>query len=244
MESPSLRDRMELLENAESQMTIGMTFSESGYHRVEATIEVQDDLAIDNRAVWSVMALGQIPTLILDPTLHDRKRLPQSEFLQAALGRSMMNPTTTPVSLVSRGSKPDKLNDDHFRSASIVVLANVNQLKPARIRQLKEWVGGGGILVIFAGEDVDPDWYNRELGNWETTTAEVQKGSQRFLPYRFSDRPQQVNADDFGMKIRREQFQHPSVRFLNEFEPARWRASKSDRGGVFDPAKETKSTPH
>jgi len=55
------------------------------------------------------------------------------------------------------------LNAEILRQAHVVVLANCGALKPAQMNQLCDFVHGGGGLLIFPGDKVNPDVYNKQL---------------------------------------------------------------------------------
>jgi hypothetical protein len=53
---------------------------------------------------------------------------------------------------------PDKLS-----RADVVILANCGALQPGQFQALRDFVNGGGGLLIFPGDKVNPDRYNREF---------------------------------------------------------------------------------
>jgi len=203
--------------NAETQLALGMSFNEAGSHRVEAKLESDDAIAIDNLASWSVLALNTIPVLIVDPNLKDRKQTPESEFLNAALA-PFSNATEQRSNLfrVSRVS-PDELSPDKVGLHKVIILANVAKLNDSVVGPLTDHVRAGGILAVFAGDRIDPDWYNKRLGTIEFKNGDVTPSiEQRCLPFLFDKKPQSIASNEDGVKLLRENFQHPAVSFLND----------------------------
>lgn len=203
--------------NAETQLAMAMSFTEAGSHRVEVKLEVDDAITIDNRASWSVLVLSAIPVLIVDPALNDRKQIPESEFLSAALA-PFSDATEQPSNLfrVSRVS-PEELSGDKLGEYRVIILANVSKLSDSVVVPLSEHVRSGGILTVFAGDRMDPDWYNKRLGGIvRKKDASTPSIEQRCLPFLFDSKPQRIASNEDGMKLRREHFQHSAVNFLND----------------------------
>ena len=55
------------------------------------------------------------------------------------------------------------LNADILQQAHVVVLANCGALKAPQLNQLCDFVYGGGGLLIFPGDKVNPDVYNTQF---------------------------------------------------------------------------------
>ncbi len=203
--------------NAETQLALGMSFTEAGSHRVEAKLEIDDAIATDNLASWSILALNTIPVLVVDPTLKDRKQTPESEFLNAAL--APFSDTAEQRSNLFRVSRvsPDELSPDKVGLYKVIILANVARLNDSAVVPLMDHVRMGGILAIFAGDRIDPDWYNKRFGSTVFKNDESTPGvEQRCLPFLFDKTPQSIASNENGIKLRRENFQHPAVSFLND----------------------------
>lgn len=57
----------------------------------------------------------------------------------------------------------DKLNAEALRDAGVVILANCGALNEAHYKLLREFVAAGGGLIIFPGDKVNPDAYNKQF---------------------------------------------------------------------------------
>ncbi len=65
---------------AETQAVFWFEFKEPSSHKVVAKIDVDEPVTGDNQAAWSVVSIGAIPVLVVDPTLNDQSRLAESEI--------------------------------------------------------------------------------------------------------------------------------------------------------------------
>lgn len=210
---------LDIASQAETQISFGMLFSEARSHRIKAMIETNESLTEDNEAHWSVHAIGTIPVLIVDSKLKDKKGMPESEFLQAAL-EPFSDSTSDPPNLyhVTRVS-PEELTIDKIRDHKIIVLANVPKLNDSMVEPLIERIRTGSILAIFTGDQMDTAWYNSHLGSLTPNKARSPGQEPQtffFLPFLYDDKPQSRNKESQGLKLRREIFQPASVHFLNE----------------------------
>ena len=55
------------------------------------------------------------------------------------------------------------LNPENLRDASVVMLADCGQLNQTHFTWLRDYVHGGGGLLLFPGERVNPDFYNQQF---------------------------------------------------------------------------------
>jgi Aerotolerance regulator N-terminal len=199
---PMVSKNMGIPAQAESQAVFNLTFPESGSRRIVARIEIADDLITDNEAPWSVLSIGAVPVLIVDPTLGDGTERADSDFLQIALA-----PFTGSVNLKEDlfemvRTSPDKLTPDSILKARIIILCDVPELPEALTKSIMDRIQDGGILLGFAGERLMPAWYNDHL----------------FIDskYQLADKPSKGATNNAGQKLRREINQHPAFRFLND----------------------------
>ena len=65
--------------------------------------------------------------------------------------------------ITSRVILPAQLTQDHLGQARVVVLANDERLTEQQAHWVNEFVRDGGGLLIFLGDRVNVDWYNRSL---------------------------------------------------------------------------------
>ncbi|MDE2682074.1 MAG: BatA domain-containing protein [Verrucomicrobiota bacterium] len=136
-------------------------FTKVGYHSVRASFDQPerfDSLEADNQNLLVVRAVREVRVLLVDGDTEARDpREHESYFLKLALApvadHYVKVDTTTPA-----GFARNVLN----RYAA-VALANVERLTPSQISALKGFLRQGGGLLVYPGDRVDVDFYNKEL---------------------------------------------------------------------------------
>ena len=181
-------------------------FKRSGSHVVEVEIAADDQLQTDNRYAAAVPVLEQIEVLLVDGAPSSEPLKSETDFLAVALtpftfGRVKLSDLIE-TRLVSAG----KLTEEAISDARVVILANVPKLSDAQVKLLVDYVEGGGSLLIFVGNKIDIDWYNRSLFS----------GAASLLPMRIGalggGQPEQKKSS----RIVAEHFDHPALEVFND----------------------------
>ena len=146
----------------DSQVLFSHTFEEAGSHYVEITTAA-DSLKADNTFVKSLEVWDEVPVLVVDGDPSEDPLDGEAAFLELALqpfgaaGGQLTDLITSQV--VNRWG----LNEQNLKEKRVVILANVEQLDGNQLRRLTKFVEAGGGLIIFPGDKVKLDWYQREL---------------------------------------------------------------------------------
>ncbi|MFO0945745.1 MAG: BatA domain-containing protein [Planctomycetota bacterium] len=140
--------------NAVANTTISLEVAEPGQHQVTISLP-EDALARDNTAYVFVDLPERLPVLIIDGS-KDRE---DSAFLSLAL--SPGGAVRTGLATVVHG--PEYLAGGSLDGFRVVYLLNVPRLEVPAINALKDFVGRGGGLAIFLGDQVSIDDYNSRL---------------------------------------------------------------------------------
>ena len=133
-------------------------FQEPGLHHVSLRLPA-DDLAGDNQR-WDVVNVRENLHLVLvdgEPSAEPFQG--ETDFLGLALSLAIGE---------SRAFQVEILTDAEWAAAptsdpDLVVLANVASLNPAQVDRLRKLVESGAGLIVFPGDQIDPDNYNRQL---------------------------------------------------------------------------------
>jgi hypothetical protein len=133
-------------------------FQEPGLHHVSLRLAA-DDLAGDNQR-WDVVNVRDNLHLVLvdgEPSAEPFQG--ETDFLGLALSLAIGE---------SRAFQVEILTDAEWAAAptsdpDLVVLANVASLNPAQVDRLRKLVESGAGLIVFPGDQIDPDNYNRQL---------------------------------------------------------------------------------
>jgi uncharacterized membrane protein len=136
---------------------IQVYFPQPGKHVVQATLP-EDPVEADNRR-WCVIDLPEGErTLIIDGTDEQQ----HAYYLEAAF---------RPLEKSNTGVRPDVQTKAFLRDAtpetlaaySSIYLLDVDRIEPKGVEALEKYVRSGGGLAIFAGPNMNIDFYNRML---------------------------------------------------------------------------------
>ncbi|MDA0839345.1 MAG: BatA domain-containing protein [Planctomycetota bacterium] len=127
----------------------------------QITIESQDGLQIDNSYYFSVSAEDAIRVLCVEDWEAPKPFLQATYYLQRALVPKLETEKASAgyiqVKLITR----EMLESVDLRKFQVVVLANVSAFPPTAVDRLDAFVRNGGGLIVFAGDQLDPEFYNQ-----------------------------------------------------------------------------------
>jgi hypothetical protein len=153
-------------------VTLTGRFEKAGLHVLTAKV-AQDDLEGDNRYDQVIPVRDQVNILVVDGNYHEKeKEADQSSsffLMHALLLRESeqiaykYNPRVVPSRLAS---------PDHLKNQDICILVNcalqgkpgADALQGAFVEALEPFVRKGHGLIVFSGDNVQPEPYNRLLG--------------------------------------------------------------------------------
>lgn len=130
---------------------------EAGVWQVTVGVDVEDDLAVDNRRGIALNISEPYPVLILEPGAKGQRRTQPSYFLHTALDQTRAVAT----SLVKFDASIEYLHDGAMNSIKpgykMIVVADAGGIQPTQIDRLEKAVRGGASLLAFAGNAVRPE---------------------------------------------------------------------------------------
>jgi len=146
-------------------------FSTQGAHTLEARVVVTRDdvLADDNCRYLALDVRDATPVLVIDGRPGSTLLSGQAGFLATALsplqtqrGLDASSPRGDPASPVAaRVVSLGELGAEDWSRYDVIALCNVSRLSGERWAQLEAFVTAGGGLLVFAGDMLDADNYNR-----------------------------------------------------------------------------------
>ncbi len=144
--------------NQSLRVPLVVTFTEPGPHHLEFRLP-DDALAGDNRRHVLVQVQQTVDMVLVDGEPATEPLGGATDFLALAL--TLAGTTTEPF-------RVEVLSDTEWASSSrgqpdLIVLANVPQLNVDQAATLERWVTDGTGLVVFVGDQIDPDNYNQLL---------------------------------------------------------------------------------
>jgi hypothetical protein len=133
-------------------------FQEPGLHHVSLRLPA-DDLPGDNQR-WDVVHVRENLYLqLVDGEPSAEPFQGETDFLGLALSLAVGESRAFQVEILTDAEWAASAKSD----PDLVVLANVASLSPPQTGQLRKLVESGAGLIVFPGDQVDPDNYNRQL---------------------------------------------------------------------------------
>jgi hypothetical protein len=122
-------------------------------------IEVDDELAFDNRRYTAVNVAPAWNVLVVDGQPHESDVLAETYFLQTALrlapeGKQYEGSPYEPTVVAAEAGVPSDLDP-----YALVILANLSEISATGAEALAAYVESGGGLLIFTGENVTAQGY-------------------------------------------------------------------------------------
>jgi hypothetical protein len=145
---------------------------EVGVHPVTVAIEHADALMEDNRRSMAVDVIREIDVLLVNGQPGSAPLEGETDYLAVALSPYAFGgddqPDAVRTTVIQAGQIEQQLTE---RQPDVVVMANVDALSQQARRDVSQFVLQGGSLVVFDGQQLDPDAYNEpwacDQGSWQ-----------------------------------------------------------------------------
>lgn len=168
---PSESARVDVQPGGETPITFTHIFDASGVHTAVVRLAA-DRLRIDDSAYLSLRVRSAVRVLILNGHADPNPRRDSGLFLRVAMRPPLAGPGSEETALEPVVVNGNSLTGSDLRTYDVIVLSNVAMLNEADRRSLARFVQAGGGVLIFPGDRVEPNLYNRDLFD----------GSPRLLP--------------------------------------------------------------
>jgi hypothetical protein len=145
----------------DQQAAFTYTFSAPGDHLVEVKID-DDPLKLDNHRWLAVPVRENLNVLLIDGHFKPEPFQAETDYLAQALSPaadSEGSPSVIHTEVVSES----QLSRRDLSPFDAVVLCNIAQFTEAEVAALEDYLKQGGGVVVFGGDQVVPDNYNRML---------------------------------------------------------------------------------
>ena len=203
---PDSASQANLQPEAASQVLFSCHFETPGSHVVEIEAAVDDRLATDNFCAASVTVLERIEVLLVDGAPSSKPLESETDFLAVALTPYTFGRAKLTDLLETRTIDARQFAEDVIADARVVVLANVPRLKDEQVAALVSYVRAGGSLLVFLGNKVDLNWYNKTLHS----------GADALLPLPLASLAGNVDNEHQGVRIVAQHFEHPALELFND----------------------------
>lgn len=155
-----LDEEVEIEADAVKEVKFMVAFTNPGMNHVSATV-APDAMAYDDERHLAIRVFEPCKILLIKPDVSPgQKENREDIFVKFALNplnRSKDNNFT----VESRSSS--ELKTLAIKNYSAVFLINQRHFEPDLIKRLSEYLLGGGNLITFLGDRVEPEWYNKNL---------------------------------------------------------------------------------
>jgi hypothetical protein len=141
------------------QVLFNHAFDAPGSHVIEVAIDA-DPLKADNVGMASIPVWDRVPVLLVDGSPSPEPLMNETGFLEIALRPFGAVKSDLADLIATRTIAAPQLDAASLAEQRVVVLANVNQLADPQLKALEDFVRDGGGLLIFAGDRINPAWYN------------------------------------------------------------------------------------
>lgn len=198
--------RLSLGANQETQAIFNIAFDRAGTHVVEINAGV-DSINADNRLLKVISVREQLPVLIAEGTTASRPLEGDGAFLELALQPFSQSRSQLKDLVVTNVLLHYQLDQWRLRNSKVCIMANVPKIDTGRLEQLKNFVQQGGGLIVFPGNFIDPQWYNREFFD----------SGNGLLPRQIlALEGKAVGPDSTSQGISTQFFNHPAMAFFND----------------------------
>ena len=141
--------------------------TEGGAHVLSVSLVDDEKLKVDNTRLRVIEVASELKVLIVEGERGAGQLSGSGAFLDLALApKREIGPggTIRSDSYVAPELIGDlELNNKVFTDYRAVILADVASVTASQADQIQKFVAGGGTLMVFLGEQVNPDAYNRVL---------------------------------------------------------------------------------
>ena len=186
-------------------------FEEVGSHVVSVELSVIDDLPNDNYRSASVNVIDRVGALLIDGDPSKEWLRGETDFLKLALTPFMEAETKKVVEtkdlIDARVLNAQSFNPNNdLKDQSLVILANVEKLSKESTESIEGFIREGGGLWICAGDQMDLNWYNQELGS----------SGAGILPMPIIAEKKKVTQNNIRSRIVSSFFDHPALSLFND----------------------------
>lgn len=142
-------------------VTFYQTFTTPGDHLIEVRID-DDPLTLDNRRWLAVPVRESLGVLLVDGDFKSAPFQAETDYLAQALSpaaTSAGSPSVIRAEVVAES----QLSRRELAPYDAVVLCNIAQFTGAEVAALDDYLKQGGGVIVFGGDQVVPENYNRLL---------------------------------------------------------------------------------
>jgi hypothetical protein len=149
-----------------TNLVLALPNLDPGWHAIEARLRGRDDFGADDIRYAVAHRPEPIRVVLVETRTSKRSYEEATFFVGAALDPGANGAAAGSLFQVEKMS-PDEMSRvrrDANSRTDLLILPGMRQLPSGAGHHLEQFVGNGGALLLFLGEDVSAAHYNRELG--------------------------------------------------------------------------------
>ncbi len=159
------RQQVDLADASETVVTLTGDFEATGTRRGRVTVS-GDNFPVDNNYYFTVDVARKIRVLLVNGEASSNWYDDEGHWF----GLAVSSAEVSPFSLDS--VEPGQLTADVLARHDVAALLNVGTLSNTQARDLIEYTRNGGSLLIAPGDRVEPEQFNRQLGELSPATLQ------------------------------------------------------------------------
>jgi len=206
--------RVDGKERAASQISLGAreqqqvlfthAFDTPGSHVIEVHAEA-DTLEADNTYQASIPVWDRVPVLLVNGDPSTQPLQGETDYLEIALQPFGAAKANLADLITTRVGNASDLNPALLNQQRVVILANVRELTPSQLKDLSQFVKDGGGLLVFPGNKINLDWYQRTFA-----------AADGLLPLPYTKLSGSPEATAPAAKIVASHYTHPALELFND----------------------------
>lgn len=157
--APLLRERLSLAPGEQRPVAVLPVFDQPGFHTIEFQIG-GDSFTADDHATVTVPVATPARVLIVSGRKGVRKSDDASFYIAHALQPDPAGNDPRRIMIQQTICEPASLVPG-LAGSDVVILANVPDLLPTQVLELKRFVAQGGGLLLMPGDRIDPEFYRK-----------------------------------------------------------------------------------
>lgn len=156
--------QIDLPQKQRTQVVLEKAFSETGDHTVQVSSD-SDSFPFDDAFTAVVTVHNPIPVLLVNGRPSREPLQGETDFLEIALQSKTSHQQDGSSFFQTSVIDPSALTSKTLEQTRTVILADVRTLGAQQVRDLENFVKGGGGVIFFPGRQTDSVWANKALHN-------------------------------------------------------------------------------
>jgi len=216
---------VDIAAGATAAVSFTTTFSQAGAHTGAVMLNVQDSLPLDNLRYFAVNLSEQIDVLLVKSKTAPVRALDPTFYVVCALDPSQAGVADVRSVIKPRELLTEELPGVDLRRYAVLFLLDPASTSTENLAALRDYVSGGGHLVLFPGDAID-------TAAWNNLT--MSDGSP-LLPAEIAESPEAAPEREEAVSLTDLDFTHPILAGFRTLPRAAFEEVRARRWRVLKP---------